>query len=144
MTDIVRPATIDDRFEIIRLGRQFLLASGLPIPFSAAYAEATVRRAIEDSERLALVLDRGGVKGVLIAAAGIHDFAPIKVASELMWWIDPTCRGGGCVMLDAYERWASDRGCDLIGLAARDDRPAALYARRGYRPVESHFVKLVG
>lgn len=46
-------------------------------------------------------------------------------------------------MLDAYEAWATERKCAFAGVTslAAFPRTDAIYQRRGYQPVETHFIK---
>lgn len=140
----VRRAVEGDRFAILRLGKAFLAASGLPLPFNAAWAERTVRGYIVDGDKLCLVYQASeAVQGVLLAHAGDHPFGPFRIAAELIWWIDPDHRGVAALrMLDAYEAWAQDQGCAFVGMASlKDERVDRLYIRRGYRAAETHFLK---
>ncbi|MBZ9653553.1 GNAT family N-acetyltransferase [Phyllobacterium lublinensis] len=92
-----------------------------------------------------MVLDsEGGVQGLLAAQAGPLPLAPVKAATELIWWIEPHARGRAALaMLDAYEAWARDRGCvfaNMVGLGS-DPLPARLYESRGYIAAERHYSK---
>lgn len=142
---MIRPAVDSDRMRVLSMAKAFHAASGLNIPFSPAMADTLFRLSLQDDDRLCLILeDDGTARGVLAAFAGIHALAPIKVASEIVWWIDPAYRGRDALkMLNAYELWASERGCSfvsMVGLGAYP-APATLYERRGYEPVECHYLK---
>lgn len=143
---MIRPATPADRAVIVRMARDFHAASGLPLPFDAAYAAAIASAYIEDDDKLCLVLDAGTVVGVLAAHVYQHQLAPVLAADELMWWIDPAHRGrSALVMLATYEEWARGKGCTLIGMATPpcDDKAAAIYRRKGYAPAGTHFFKTI-
>jgi GNAT superfamily N-acetyltransferase len=129
----VRSAEMSDRFAMLRLGRDFLEASGLPLPFDPVHAEACVKAHIADADKLALVLDEGTPRGVLLAHVQPCLLAPVRMACELIWWIDPERRGRGRMMLRAYEAWAETQGADLICLSAYGERAARLYPALGYR-----------
>ncbi len=140
----VRPATMADRFAVLRLGRAFIEGLGI-LPFAAAYAEQTVKAYIDQPDKLCLVLASGdAVQGFLMAHAAPHPFWPVKAAGELAWWIAPEHRGRGAVeMVRAYEAWAAEQGCGLIGMAHLGDyRLTEFYRRRGYVPAENHFLKV--
>jgi hypothetical protein len=142
---MIRRAIEADKMRVLTMCRAFHAASGVPFPFSAAMADALFRMALIEPDRLCLVFEQGGVaRGVLAAQAGTHHLAPVKVASEIVWWIDPAWRGRAALkMLAAYEAWAAERGCayvSMVGLG-RYPAPAELYARRGYEPVELHFLR---
>ncbi|WP_149343232.1 GNAT family N-acetyltransferase [Neorhizobium sp. P12A] len=130
---------------VLTMAKAFHAASGLPFQFSAPHADALFRSSLTDPDRACLVYDVSGIaRGVLAAQAGAHQFAAIKVASEIMWWIDPNNRGSVALkMLAAYEDWARDRGCAFAAMVGLGSDPAvgALYERRGYQPAERHFMK---
>lgn len=137
----IRQAVLADRFQMIRLGRKFLEASGEALPFDPAYAENTAKLYIGDDDRLALVMDAGaGPVGLLLAFVCWHELAPLRVAQERLWWIEPAYRGHGRLMIDAYRAWAQERGADLFGLSARDERVGRLYGRLGLKPAESSWM----
>ncbi|MDD1534556.1 MULTISPECIES: GCN5 family acetyltransferase [unclassified Bradyrhizobium] len=121
--------------------------SGFAVPFEAAYAERLFARHLEMMNGCALVHEvQGRAEGLLLAIAHEHPFGPVWLASETVWWIDPAHRGySALAMLDAYEAWASGKGCKFAGMAGMGDDPviARLYARRGYFKAETHFLKAV-
>lgn len=94
---------------------------------------------------LCLVHDVEGIaQGVLMAHAFEHDFGPVWISQERVWWIDPAHRGSAATrMLDAYESWSIDQGCKFAGMAGMGEDPqvGTLYRRRGYRCAETHFLK---
>ena len=142
---MIRRAVASDKLRVLSMAKAFHAASGLPFQFSAAHADALFCASLVDDDRLCLVFaPEETTHGVLVAHAGMHPFAPIKVASELMWWVDPDHRGVSATkMLNAYETWARERGCKFAGMVGLGAAPstARLYDRRGYAPVERHFMK---
>ncbi|UFZ05450.1 GNAT family N-acetyltransferase [Bradyrhizobium ontarionense] len=113
--------------------------------FRPDYAERLFQAHLRGGFACALVLDIAGIaQGLLLAAAFEHGFAPIWMAKETAWWIEPDHRGRSALaMLDAYEAWARGRGCIFAGMAGMGDDPdvAALYRRRGYLGAETHYLK---
>ena len=141
---MIRQATMADKFRVLLLAKNFHEASGLPIPFNPAYASILFDQFIDDPERLCLVLDRNGVQGVLAAQSGILPIAPVKAATEVIWWIEPDYRGRDAIhMLVAYEAWATDQGCSFVNMVGLGSDPltAKFYERRGYIAAERHFMK---
>lgn len=139
---IVRPATEDDRLPVLRLLKESHVASGVAWPFRGAYAEAQFRAHVADADACCFVLgDRP--RGVLAARAFDHPLGAGTWAKESIWYIAPDGRGCGALrMLDAYEAWAREQGCTVIGMASLAVNDVSrLYARRGYEPVETHFIK---
>jgi hypothetical protein len=120
--------------------------SGFVFPFVPEYAERMFVRYLSGGPLLALVHDVDGVaQGILLAHSFEHEFGPVLLAQERVWWIDPAHRGTAAVkMLDAYEAWAFEKqGCKFAGMAGMGDDPAVarLYLRRGYVRAETHFLK---
>lgn len=152
---MIRPALASDKARIVELlrdsraGAEFDRADGLTgfaFPFVPVYAERMFARYLRGPRVLCLIHDvDGAAQGVLMAHAFEHDFGPVWVAQERVWWIDPAHRGGTAAprMLDAYEKWAAAQGCTFVGMAGMGDDPAVmkLYHRRGYRRAETHCLK---
>jgi hypothetical protein len=119
--------------------------SGFVFPFDAEYAERMFLRYLAGDRLLCLVLDVDGVaQGLLLAHAYEHEFGPVWLAQERVWWIDPAHRGSAAIkMLDAYDDWWRGEGCSFGGMGGMGEDPAVrkLYERRGYRVAETHFLK---
>jgi len=142
---MIRAATFADVPRMVALGREFLRAAALPIDFDAEHASRTAHGYIYHPDTLALVLEVDGrVEGVMLAHCLGHAFGPVRVAQELLWWIEPAHRGAGGGFIDRYEAWARERGAVIAGLAARDERVGRLYLRRGYALAETHYFKVFG
>lgn len=155
---MIRPAVVSDKSRCVellrdsRVGAEFDRPGGLTgfvFPFDPAYAERLFVRYLRGHRMLCLVHDVDGrAEGVLMAHAFEHDFGPVLLAQERVWWIDPAHRGGTAAvrMLDAYEAWATSRGCTFAGMAGMGSDPAVmrLYQRRGYRAAETHCLKALG
>lgn len=141
---MIRQATDTDRPEMLRMARDFIAASGLDLPFHAAYVSQSIAGQIAAPDRLALVLELDGtLRGMLCAAHSQSPLAPVRVATELVFWIDPMARGPWAAnMIQRYETWARAECCQLISMAAIGGRGAdRLYQRAGYQPAERHFMK---
>lgn len=152
----VRRAFSSDRDRVVELlrasreGAGFdtpLGPTGFVFPFVRAYAERLFDAYVKTPLRLCLVLaDGGAAVGVLMAHVYEHDFGPVWVAQERVWWIDPAHRGRGAIwMLDRYEQWAQIACCKYVFMAGMgaDPEVAKLYLRRGYLAAERNFIKPV-
>ncbi len=144
---IFRRADAGDRGRLLVMARAFHVASGLPLPFSGPAISILIDACMTAPNRLMLVMDVDGVaRGFLAAEAGPHPFAGVTIATELAWWVEPAYRGAAALgMLGAYEEWARGAGCAAIHLAGLGGDPAVstVYRRRGYRPAETHFLKIL-
>jgi hypothetical protein len=151
---MIRAAFVEDRGRVVellrdsRIGAGFDRAdgpSGFCFPFVEADAELLFLNYVDYPQRLCLVHDVGGVaQGILMAHAFKHDYGPVLLSQERVWWIDPAHRGTAAMrMLDAYEAWSRDQGCVFAGMAGMGNDPAVavLYRRRGYLAAETHFLK---
>lgn len=152
---MIRSAVIGDKDRVVQLlrdsrtGAGFDRSDGLTgfvFPFDPLYAERLFIRYVRGGPRLlCLVHDvQGTAQGILMAHAFEHDFGPVWIAQERVWWIDPAHRGSAALkMLAAYEDWARAGGYRFVGMAGMGSDPAVgvIYERCGYRPAETHFLK---
>ena len=144
---MIRKATIKDFDAVERMLHDFHAASAGQ--FSAELYDKLhfrhVYRGLISSPDLgfvAIIEADGEPVGCLIAAAAQSPFAPIVVAEEVMWWVDPDHRGPESLsMLDVYEAWAVDIGAKIVGLSSFGKRPPAEYKKRGFSPVEQKHAK---
>ncbi|MGK7056941.1 GNAT family N-acetyltransferase [Bradyrhizobium sp. 1050_B9_N1_2] len=147
----IRPGCVADRTRAVELLRDSHRAAGFDggggfvFPFDCAYAARLFVAHLGQASACCLVLEVAGrAQGLLLATAGEHPFGPVRLAREIVWWIDPAHRGRSAIaMLDAYEAWAASRQCAFVGVAGMGDDPdvAKLYLRRGYFAAERHFLK---
>lgn len=83
----------------------------------------------------------GGIGG--IKAPDLHNGDMIAV--ETFWFVDPEYSGPGLQLWKAFEEWAKEEGCVKVAMIHLEDScPATLetlYRRRGYKPIERHYVK---
>lgn len=138
----VRHATSADRDRVVSLLRESHAAAGWEFPFQAAYADRLFQQHLASPMACVLVAGQPAC-GVLLALAFEHPFGAGRIAKETVWFVAPGARGRvGLAMLDAYEAWARSVGCVSVGMAslARND-VSRIYERRGYAPVETHFMK---
>lgn len=139
---MIRAAVEADKVSVIGLLRDSHTAAGFAWPFRAAYAERLFLAHLHGNDACCIVLGERPA-GILMAQAFEHPFGAGRWAKETVWFIGEQHRGRGALaMLDAYEAWARDRGCTVIGMATLAGRDvSALYRRRGYVPAETHYLK---
>ena len=145
----VRPAAMCDQSRVIALLRNFYDAhrdrTPMRFDFDPVYASRLFTAHAFDKRACCFVLDADGkAQGLLMAGAFEHPFAPVAIARETVWWIEPSHRGRGAVeMLRAFERWAKDAGCKYACMGALQDDSAVLtlYRRCGYQLAETHVMK---
>ena len=143
---MVRVAVFADKVACIRLLRESHEAAGFTFPFQAAYAAALFDGHMSHAHACTLVLEyEGQVHGLLMASWFEHPFGAGRYAKETVWYVAPVARGPGAIkMLDAYEAWARVQGCVAVGMASLATNDVSrLYERRGFAPVETHFLKVL-
>jgi len=71
-----------------------------------------------------------------------HPYSGERVASELVWWVNPDARGSaGVRLLRRAEQWARAQGAAVLQMIAPNDRVAAFYVGCGYTFVESSYAR---
>jgi GNAT superfamily N-acetyltransferase len=79
--------------------------------------------------------------GMIIMLGYEHPFTGERIASEMVWWVNPESRGDGIRLLKAAEGWAKEQGIPKISMIAPSARVGALYERLGYKAVETAYQK---
>lgn len=141
----IRPAQSIERFDVVRLCRDFHTASGIPLAFDPAHTSRAAADFIDDPAKLALVLiSDGAVSGLLAASVTPSPLSPVWIAQEVVWYITPALRGRAAIpMLNDYCAWAQEMGCVGVGLSGLNDpRVARLYGRAGFDLVENKFLRM--
>lgn len=141
---MIRAATLNDRDAMVRMAGDFLGAAQLSMPIDANWLGANIAQTIQGESGFALVLDFGGPRGMLCGALSYSPAAPVLLAQEQCFWIDPACRGGSAArqMIDAFCAWARARGCHSVSFSSLDRRCDTLLRRRGFQMIERSFVRL--
>lgn len=140
----VRFAEQGDRDRVIALLRESHTAAGYTFPFQAARAALLFQQHMESPRACVIVIGRPA-QGILLAVSNDHPFGAGQVAVETIWFVSERARGRGSLrMLDAYEAWAKSVGSTSIVMASMSiNDVSGIYLRRGYTPIETHFLKHV-
>jgi GNAT superfamily N-acetyltransferase len=142
----VRRGSVEDLPAIEPLGARFYAEARLPGRFVPAVWAATWQRLLAGGNGALFLLERTGeVCGALGAIIFPDPNDGDLVASEMFWFVAPEARGAGLRLLGAFEAWAAERGAQRLGMVhlatAGADRLAKLYERRGYRCVQTDYLK---
>lgn len=144
---MIRDATIQDFDAVERMLHDFHSAKASQFPsdlYTKLHFRNTFRSFLSNpSSGMALIFQHEGeAVGCLLAGASLSPFAPILVAEEALWWVDPSHRGPeSLAMLDAYERWAESVGAKIVGLSFFGSKVPSEYKKRGFSPIEQRFAK---
>jgi GNAT superfamily N-acetyltransferase len=81
--------------------------------------------------------------GMIAGFASAHIITGRIFAEEVAWWVDHDVRsqGGGALLIAAFEDWASGKGCAVVKLVSPNSAVGLFYTKKGYREVETAFVK---
>lgn len=147
----IRLATAADRSALIALGLHFA-QSEIYRAWLTDATEASVALIVDlmlslgDRACIALAEDDAGPFGLLCCYQTPNNITGVEFCDELVWWVEPTRRGlrAGPALLAFAEGWAKSRGLHLIKVVAPiGTRVGRYYDRRGYRPVETAYVKML-
>lgn len=125
---MIRPAVEGDIPRCVGMLRRFFLKTGRRGEYRIDAVERMVRLLMEQG--ILLVSDKGVIGGLLCPLWPTGEI----VAQEFFWW-------GDAVLLGAFETRAREMGATAIQMTALEGRVARHYARRGYRQLETVWLK---
>jgi GNAT superfamily N-acetyltransferase len=147
---MILKATIEDVRPIIEMAQAFRECTQF-ILVDVETCVSTYSTAIKNgSGAIFFCRLEGEIVGAIACLKGPDLHYPRMLAIETFWYVKPDCghMGVGKLLLNAFEQWAVDEKCDytaMIHLAdSYPDSLEALYARRGYKLAEKHYIKAVG
>lgn len=122
----VREAVPEDAPRLLRLAEAMHKESGRysRYPLSLSRLEQLVQALISQQEGCLLVLEHGGTPvGMLWGALSEMFFTRVRIASDILWYIEPHYRKGwGAVKLvRRFEEWGKGQGAAEIQLAVSAD-----------------------
>ena len=132
----IRQARSADEAQLFTLARSF----PTPTPPSLASFRAALHAKLVDDNSAVFVGERGGrLVGYVSGYRHITFYAGGFTAwvDEIMVAADDRRAGIGTQLMDAFERWAGEHDCVLVGLATAG--AAQFYERRGYASKAGYF-----
>lgn len=146
---IIRQVVHGDLAKLAEFGAEFYRVGALPGRFDPDYFARFWSESISLGRGVIVVGEVGGsvagtIGGLLYEDPNNGDL----VAQEMFWWLDPAFRGsGGVRLLDVFEDWADKVGAVRVVMTAvhglREKALGRLYAGRGYREVETNYVRAI-
>lgn len=143
---MVRLASVRDIPRVVELMTGAHKATPLAdlVEFSPGLADRQLRQHLASVSSLCLVHEADGVvQGLFVGMACDHPNVPLRMAIEVVSWIDPAYRGKAWLQMKRwFEGWAVEQGCKACSFSSKSDlRFEAMLARSGYRLAESHYLK---
>lgn len=143
MSSVIRPARPEDVPAIVQMGLRFLAdvyAGKIAHPDPDRMARTAGWLIDDDPTRALLVSEAdGAVTGMIGVFVFDHAMTGERMASELMWWVEPSHRGHGLRLLTAARLWAKAAGATTIQMIAPTPEVEVLYTRLGYMKIESAY-----
>lgn len=132
--------------DVLRMAAEFYAEAKLPGTLNPDVFRRNWSTYIARGYGVILVLRRdaatvGAIGGFIVRDPSNDDL----VAAEGFWFVTEHARGAGLRLFTAFETLARVRGCKRLTFvhlhALQSERLGALYQRRGFSPIEHHYVK---
>lgn len=92
-----------------------------------------------------VMLKDGVVIGVISGTVVKPLMSNVYIYQEIVWYVDKEHRRYGTKLLDYLEEWCAERGVGKIVMVCMCNSMAEtlgkFYERKGYRPMEVHYIK---
>jgi GNAT superfamily N-acetyltransferase len=140
----IRHADDGDVLALLAMAQSFVAQTsyhGL-IALSLSHLETLTRNVLSSPQgRVWIALDGETPIGMLAMGLFEHPMSGERVASEVVWWVEPAHRGSSCGrrLLRAAEQWAKDQNADLIQMVAPNARVGRFYEALRYVSVETTY-----
>ena len=147
MCSKIRPATVEDLHRLEPLAREFYASSEVLKRFNTDLFVSTWIRLLDQNGVIFLLEDGSSIVGALGGVLYGDPYSGDAIATEFFWFVSAKARGGrgGLQLLQAFERWARDRGALEVRMVhLMDSMPGKLervYKHFGFKPIEVHYSK---
>jgi GNAT superfamily N-acetyltransferase len=156
---VIRPATVEDIDDIVRMAGRFLATSsyGRLFQYSPTLLEPLVRLVLDQGviflatmvpaalEASRLVDGEERAVGFLAALEATDPYSGLRYADEIAWFVMPEHRNGsfGVRLLAALEAWADAKRLSFVKMVAPTDqlKVGGFYQSIGFEPLETAYVK---
>jgi RimJ/RimL family protein N-acetyltransferase len=149
-TTIIRPATETDVPRIVEMAGLFVASTPYRqlITVDRGCVEALVRRFLTHPTPGEVVLLVAEAEAVVVGMIAMlifdHPISGERVASEIVWWMDPTHRGtAGLRLLRAAEQWAQAQQAAIVQMIAPTAKVERFYEAVGYTAVERNYQRRI-
>lgn len=147
MTTQIRPAAATDVPTVVAMAERFLRDTpyGAQLTSDPDRLAGFARRLLENPAGALYLAERDGAAiGMIALWTYEHPYSGDRIASELVWWVNPEHRGSaGVRLLRRAEAWAKAQGARALQMIAPSPRVAGFYEACGYEWVESSYQRSV-
>lgn len=135
---MVRPATVEDIPDLLKMGKSFHAESKMPFAFRDDVMAGVLGNMVQSENAVVLMTERGVIGGALSAAYCDPEWL---YAVELFWW----ARGDGLALLHEFERWAQQAGANEVRMTSLAALPRAdrILRASGYEPAEISYSRVI-
>lgn len=151
---MIREATLSDVPVLISIGALFHSQTVLAdlLPYDGESVRQLLTTSLENDSCVVYVLEDKGevIGGICGAVVPVYWNARLLVGQQFAWFVRPSRRHGfaSLGLLDAFEKWAFEKGAVGTFSGAKNDENAAamgkLLGRRGYFNLEGMYLKMKG
>lgn len=142
----VRDAVLADLPAVIEMAQAFLRQTpyGQHLPEQPDALAAFAERLLLSPDGVILVAPAadGGLVGMIALWVYAHPMSGERVASELVWWVNPDARGSlGVRLVRRAEQWARAQGAAVLQMIAPQHAPRVgdVYRALGFDAIETSY-----
>ncbi len=143
---MIRRAKGSDKSDVVRMSLQFAKEAGTPVAVDPRHVSRVALEFLASPRCLCLIIGDRRAQGIFVATIQTSMFSEAKFGQEVIFWIEPSARGGSGARLALleYERWATEQGAQYISMINRaGSRAGVLYRRQGYHLSEEIMMKVI-
>lgn len=139
----IRKATVEDLPRILEMGFGFAETTSYKEFITAEQVGKMTAIFLTSEDKVILVNE--DLTGMVWGMATQFPWGVIKVASEMVWWVDPSERGHGLgkELLKALNEWALEQDCKILALTGLDKDVASIYEKAGFELYERTYFKRI-
>jgi len=141
-TTVIREATRADIPAIVRMGARFIETEyPAAIRFNGDQLGALTTSLLQGGGVVFVAAVGETLVGMMALTTYVHPMSGERIATEMVWWMEPEARGGRAALrlFDAAEAWARGQGATTFQMIAPSDKVAAFYERLGFARIEVHY-----
>jgi GNAT superfamily N-acetyltransferase len=143
---MIRRATADDVPAIVAMAERFVASTPYQahLAVSAPHVAALAEQLFASPDGVVFLAEKNGTPvGMLGVLIYPHPVSGQRIASEMVWWVEPEHRGGtaGVRLLKQAEAWAAAHQAIAMQMIAPTAKVGQFYEAIGYVPMETSYMR---